>query len=1271
MPLKTGRELQLLFSALLVLVASMAPLKSSCHDRDEDGDGVNSCDDLCPGTGPGIAVDSRGCPCGQLDDDRDGFGNCEDLCPGADDALDRDADGIPDCRDACNDTGEDAPVGAGGCDESFVNWESPHVHPLERTPGGDLLLAVNTADARLEVFDLRGNHPGLGRSIPVGLEPVTVRARTSTEAWVVNHISDSISIVDLVNGEVSATIRTGDAPADVVFAGSPERAFVSISGEDRIDVYDPENPGAPVAVVPLEGAGPMGLATDGTLVHAALFRSGNATTLVAHGDVSTADGPYAGRNPPPNRGDAFHPPMRAGNPSPPPAGMIVRRSSDGRWMDDNGADWSSKVFWTVSDHDLASLDARTLDVRYTGSFLSSPLAVAPGSDGRVWLAGTDARNEIRFEPNLKGVFLAVKLALLEPEAPGRSMAIDLNPHITYLRSSIPIAERAASFSEPRGIVRDSLGRTFLSGMGSNGVLVLDLDAARIAHIPVGQGPTGLLLDENRGRLYVLDRFENAVSVVDTLGFVEVDRVGFFDPTPAAVRRGRAVFHDARGTSGLGHVSCASCHIDARTDNLAWDLGNPSAPVKALNQPCSGDTHRCADWHPMKGPLLTQSLAGIMGTEPFHWRGDREDLASFNMAFQTLLGGDDRRTEAEISDLAAFLVSTRTTPNPFRMPDGTLPEDHPNGGNPRRGEMLFHSEEIRCVSCHSAPRGAKRAIASAGLLSEPQGMNVPHLLGLRERAGIRDSAAERSRGFGFTHDGGFASITSFLLERGIDHSDRAAVQLEEEHAEETALDLEAYVQTFSTTHPATGLQVTRARGGAPGAKEAALLDLMVSLSDSRSLGLIAKGRLDGLLRGWVYTEAGSFQSDRAGETVSAAELLGGASGQGITFTAVPYGARIRMGIDRDLDGVLDRDELDACATPFEADVSGSGDVACETALEFTAFRRGDANADGAVDLSDGITVLHGLFGGGSLQCADAADANDDGANDISDPVWILNHLFLGGPEPAPPWTLCGPDFTRDGLRCESFTPCDGTAAALTSSVGIRLAAIPAGSFRMGSPAHEEGRDSDETPHAVSLTRAFFLATTEVTRFQYARVMGGSSGDDCPSCPVTNVAWMEAVSFCDRLTERDRSLGVIGPGERYRLPTEAEWEYACRAGTDTPFYFGAAEDCAKCEPGCVAAMPYAWWCAVQGDKLSPVGRKLANPWGLHDMHGNAAEWCLDWYSTYPLTDEIDPVGPPFSSYRTARGGSANEWISRQRSAARRAVGANDSLEWIGFRVVLARE
>ena len=164
--------------------------------------------------------------------------------------------------------------------QSFVNWESPHVSPVDLTPDGSRLLAVNTADNRLEVFTVTSGAVVHAGSVPVGLDPVSVRARTDTEAWVVNHVSDTVSIVDLVTMNVTATLYPGDEPADVVFAGTPSRAFVTVSQLNQVKVYDPLDLSAAPVVIDLAGEDPRALATDGTSVYAAIFESGNLTTIL-------------------------------------------------------------------------------------------------------------------------------------------------------------------------------------------------------------------------------------------------------------------------------------------------------------------------------------------------------------------------------------------------------------------------------------------------------------------------------------------------------------------------------------------------------------------------------------------------------------------------------------------------------------------------------------------------------------------------------------------------------------------------------------------------------------------------------------------------------------------------------------------------------------------------------------------------------------------------------------------------------------------------------
>jgi formylglycine-generating enzyme required for sulfatase activity len=204
-------------------------------------------------------------------------------------------------------------------------------------------------------------------------------------------------------------------------------------------------------------------------------------------------------------------------------------------------------------------------------------------------------------------------------------------------------------------------------------------------------------------------------------------------------------------------------------------------------------------------------------------------------------------------------------------------------------------------------------------------------------------------------------------------------------------------------------------------------------------------------------------------------------------------------------------------------------------------------------------------------------------------------------------------------------CDqGVLPESADSIGMEFKLIPAGTFIMGeaAPAGHE----DETPHEVTLTKPFKMGVHEVTQDQYEQVMGvNPSHFKGAANPVEMVSWDDAVEFCRRLSELPAEKAA---GNVYRLPTEAEWEYACRAGTTTKFSFGDDES----EFG-----EYAWHDGNADDKTHPVGGKLPNAWGLYDMHGNVWEWCQDWYGDYPSGAVTDPAGATSGSDRMGRGGS----------------------------------
>ncbi len=232
---------------------------------------------------------------------------------------------------------------------------------------------------------------------------------------------------------------------------------------------------------------------------------------------------------------------------------------------------------------------------------------------------------------------------------------------------------------------------------------------------------------------------------------------------------------------------------------------------------------------------------------------------------------------------------------------------------------------------------------------------------------------------------------------------------------------------------------------------------------------------------------------------------------------------------------------------------------------------------------------------------------------------------------------------------------------SNSLGMAFVYIPPGSFTMGSPSGESERGSDETQHRVTLTRGYYMQTTEVTQGQWRKVMGSNPSrfKNCGSnCPVEKVSWEDCQKFI-------RKLNGLEGTSKYRLPTEAEWEYAARAGTDTPFSFGRC--LSTDQANYVGNYPYSG-CSKGEYRNSPVavGGLSPNAWGLYDMHGNVLEWCQDWYGGYLSGSVTDTVGPNSGLGRVLRGGG---WLGSAgdcRSADRHGGSPGNRYDYLGFRL-----
>ncbi len=847
--------------------------------------------------------------------------------------------------------------------QSFVNFETPQVHPIDMTPDGVAVLVANTADNRLEIIERsKDGSLRVRAGVPVGLEPVSVRAFDATTAWVVNHLSDSVSIVDLVEERVIATLQTGDEPADVVFAGSPLRAFVSISQENRIMIFDPANLAASPVSIPIDGQDPRALCFDGEHVHAVIFEAGNLTTIISQQVVASDVNPYPGnQSPPPNSGSIFEPPFDVALPEPPDVSIIVRRAEDGSWRDDNGGDWSAAVGWDLHGHGVAVIDPDTLRTTYRTGLPTTNMAAAPRPGGGIVVVGTEAINEVRFEPNLAGRFITVEGAIVPSSGKAAVIRRDLNPHLDYDSPTIPFAERVRSIGDPRGVACSPDGsEVWVTGMGSNNVVVLAPDLDRIDRIDVGTGPTGIVMDPSGAHVYVLDRFDATVTILDRGTRDHVGLLQLFDPTPAFINAGRPFLYDTHLTSGLGHASCGSCHVDGRIDQLAWDLGDPSGEMKAFNQSCNLEIfeEECKDWHPMKGPMTTQTLTGLDGAASLHWRGDQENFAAFDHAFASLLGNDADGTPEEMEMMETFLSSVANPPNPNRNLDGSLPEEI-LGGDPLEGFFGFQFGQlatINCVVCHAQPDGSLRSVISGEQLMESQGMMIPQLQNVYEKHGMDPSSPNGSKGFGFLHDGSDSSLLE-LFHRPV------FTFPEGEPGDQLRRDVSAFMMCWPTGTPA-GIGAQSEVGG-PVPDSTDRRDLLVTIAATGSADLVVRRMVDGRRQGLVMLDGGGFQTDLVGEgLVDLAELDEFATRDNpVVYTLVPRGSGIRIGIDRDLDGHLDQDEILACADPANP-WSTPLDASCGP----------DLNRDGRVDGND-LGLLFGAWGDCGGACP--ADFTGDG------------------------------------------------------------------------------------------------------------------------------------------------------------------------------------------------------------------------------------------------------------------------------------------------------
>jgi YVTN family beta-propeller protein len=901
----------------------------------------------------------------------------------------------------------------------FTLFESGQVRPLALSPDKQHLFAVNTPDNRLEIFRVKNHQLIHTASIPVGLEPVAVAARTDREVWVVNHLSDSVSVIklddDATTGHVARTLLVGDEPRDIVFAGpGRRRAFITTAHRGQNIPFDPQVTvpgvgradvwvfdanalgntlgGAPLTIVTLFTDTPRALAVtpDGTRVYAAGFHTGNQTTTAGEGSIPDGFGPDGVAGPATN----FD-----GHPAP-ETGTIVKWNG-AHWVDTLGRPRDEAVRFSLPDKDVFVLDAMANPPRQlpgAGGFFQSvgtilyTMVVNPVS-GKVYVANTDANNLDRFEGpgifaghSLRGHLHESRITVLTPG--GGVTARHLNKHIDFNSCCAPIpnAENARSIALPQGMAVTGNGATlYVAALGSDKVGVfstaqLENDTfvpSAASHIHVsGGGPTGLILDEARGQLYVLTRFDDAISIIDTTARAETAHVTMHDPEPASVVVGRRFLYDASVSSSHGDSSCATCHVFGDFDSLAWNLGNPDD--KVINDPgpftssllnlLTGQPMEPI-FHPMKGPMTTLSLRGMANHGPMHWRGDRtggNDAPSaqpdsgtfdehaafdkFRVGFTDLLGRDTFIPQADMDAFADFMLQVTYPPNPNRPLDNVLTADQDagrqlfNGVNCGVPACLDGSCPIlTCISCHTIDPTGNPGTAAPGFFGttgfssfdfESQLLKIPHLRNLYQKIGMHgnpeasgalggdhDFKGDQVRGFGFLHDGSVDTV--FRFHQGPSFSEVITGVgngglLIGPAGDVQRRKLEAFVLAFPTNlAPIVGQQITLTASSS--AAVVSRVDLLRQRADVGECELVAKTEVGGVEAGFVYVGSGLFKSDRqALPPINEATLRFFAThlGRSLTYTCVPPGSGERIGVDRDGDGFWDGDERDAHTDPAD-------------------------------------------------------------------------------------------------------------------------------------------------------------------------------------------------------------------------------------------------------------------------------------------------------------------------------------------------------------------
>lgn len=797
-------------------------------------------------------------------------------------------------------------------------------------------------------------------SVFTGLEPVAMALHPteSETVFVVNKVSDTLVAVDLEQLRVVETIDVGDEPHDVLvfrdriyvpcariadaptllLPGDPDTGFTP-NGVRVFDLSDL----SPRTVIGLNGMKPRALAEAGGLVFAIVQNSGNKTVMLSEETIVT-QGLSIDQLTPDSPGGCESKPLEV-NPillgySFIPTDVTWEIPRVGRIVCD---DEFPGLTLTLDDDDLFAIDpsggAPSLvgATKGIGTTLFN-LARNPVT-GKLWIVNTDSRNRIRQEYNLTGEAFRNRITIASAAAVGTvDQVIELAPPFTQEHHAQP-----SSISFYQG---EHGAYAYVAALGTDTIVVLDATSGELVReFRTGNLPRGLAVDEEESLLYVFCRGEKEIRIYDIgkghreLGAQPLD----YDPEPPIVTRGRRHLYGARVETGhgTGNFSCASCHIDGHLDGIGWDLGNsrgginyiypdlaslnvlglpPGIPMAEFTTPV---------FHPMKGPMTTQSLRGLQdlkNDEPLHWRGDRRFFHHFQGAFRGLLGGTGIGGE-EMQEYAGFLRNMVYAPNPFQ------PKDRVYRGQAEDGRKVFgmnatpkdYRPGLTCIGCHEGDFAAKTDFTggqtSINFDGNFQFFNTPQLRFLFEKD------FRHLTGFGASHAGEIDGVRGFLDET-LATTDFVAEAFPF-HTQVDRDGVSKFVKSWDTgMAPLVGSQ--RKADPTDFSDVEAWLDLAEAQAEIGDLDLIGKGIKVSPSRphGIFYSEetAGNWKYlvDN-GAFLTRSELLDRIRLESIVgvFTCVPPGQGLRLGVDQDEDGLLDHREVVLGLDPAHPDTDRDG------------------------------------------------------------------------------------------------------------------------------------------------------------------------------------------------------------------------------------------------------------------------------------------------------------------------------------------------------------